>query len=132
MKAETFFGVCFAVAGITLYQRPPTGEWSILGLLLGAGILLLAFWLQSPSSAALIDAAIEILPTLNWIDPHVYDAFIAALKPKVSVKGKELFMPIRMALTGREHGPELKKLFPLLGHQFADNRFKLAKQCVKA
>ena len=84
-------------------------------------------WLQVPSAAILIDAAIAILPTLNWTDPHVYDAFIAALKPKVSVKGKELFMPVRMALTGREHGPELKKLFPLLGHQFVEQRFLLAK-----
>lgn len=84
-------------------------------------------WLQSASTETLLDAALAILPTLNWSDPLVYDAFITALKPKVAVKGKELFMPVRMALTGREHGPELKKLFPLLGLDFAQKRFESAK-----
>ncbi len=91
-----------------------------------------AVWLQSTAAGTLLDAAIAILPSLNWNDPLVYDAFIAALKPKVAVKGKELFMPVRMALTGREHGPELKKLFPLLGQQFAAQRFQMAKGQVKA
>ncbi len=85
-------------------------------------------WLQSAATGVLLDAALAILPTLNWADPLVYDAFIAALKPKVAVKGKELFMPVRMALTGREHGPELKKLFPLLGLEFAKKRFELARK----
>lgn len=89
-------------------------------------------WLQSAAAGVLLDAAISILPGLNWSDPHVYDAFIAALKPKVTVKGKELFMPVRMALTGREHGPELKKLFPLLGQAFAEERFNTAKKQVVA
>lgn len=84
-------------------------------------------WLQSPHAETLLNAAISILPSLNWNDSHVYDAFIAALKPLVTVKGKELFMPVRMALTGKEHGPELKKLFPLLGQTFVEARLKAAK-----
>lgn len=85
-------------------------------------------WLQALSAAELLTAALEIVPGLNWSDPHVYDGFIAALKTRVSVKGKELFMPVRMALTGKEHGPELKKLFPLLGLEFAIARFRAAKE----
>jgi len=34
-----------------------------------------------------------------------------------SKKGKELFMPIRLALTGLEHGPELKSMIYLLGKE---------------
>ena len=30
-------------------------------------------------------------------------------------KGKPLFMPLRLALTGLDHGPELKALLPLIG-----------------
>ncbi|HRK62696.1 MAG TPA: glutamate--tRNA ligase [Candidatus Omnitrophota bacterium] len=85
-----------------------------------------AAWLQTPAAKTLLTEALALLPSLNWNDPLVYDAFIAALKPKVTVKGKELFMPVRVALTGKEHGPELKKLFPLLGQQFAAERFKSA------
>ena len=36
------------------------------------------------------------------------------IKEKTSKKGKDLFMPIRLALTGKEKGPELKYLIPLL------------------
>ena len=39
-------------------------------------------------------------------------------KPEIKVKtgniGKELYMPLRLALTGQEKGPELKYLIPLL------------------
>ena len=36
------------------------------------------------------------------------------IKEKTSIKGKDLFMPLRLALTGKEKGPELKYLLPLL------------------
>ena len=38
-------------------------------------------------------------------------------KNKTGRKGKDLYMPIRLALTGREKGPELKYLLPLLTKQ---------------
>jgi len=37
------------------------------------------------------------------------------VKEKTGRKGKELFHPLRLALTGREQGPELKMLLPVLG-----------------
>ena len=36
------------------------------------------------------------------------------LKEKTGKKGRDLFMPLRIALTGKETGPELKYLLPLL------------------
>jgi glutamyl-tRNA synthetase len=38
------------------------------------------------------------------------------------VKGKALFMPLRLALTGRGHGPELAALLPLIGERRARAR----------
>ena len=38
-----------------------------------------------------------------------------AVKDATGVKGKALFMPLRLALTGQEHGPELATLLPLIG-----------------
>jgi glutamyl-tRNA synthetase len=56
------------------------------------------------------------LPASPW-DETTYDAWLAAVKPTTMRKGKDLFMPIRKALTGLEHGPELKKLLPLIGRE---------------
>jgi len=44
----------------------------------------------------------------NWLDN---------IKQKSDRKGKELFMPIRLALTGKEHGPELKNLLMLIDRE---------------
>lgn len=56
------------------------------------------------------------LPPEPWSDA-TYDAWLTAVKPTTQRKGKELFLPLRLALTGQEHGPELKKLLPLIGHK---------------
>jgi len=63
-----------------------------------------------------IHSTIDNLPPAPWNDT-TWDAWLAAIKPTTARKGKELFMPLRLALTGREHGPELKKLLPLLGRE---------------
>ena len=46
----------------------------------------------------------------------------AAVSAKTGAKGKALFMPLRLALTGRAHGPEMKKLLPLIGPERARKR----------
>ena len=38
------------------------------------------------------------------------------LKSATGLKGKNLFMPLRLALTGFDHGPELVRALPLLEH----------------
>lgn len=68
----------------------------------------------------LLNAA-SLLPPEPW-DESTYDAWLAAVKPTTPRKGKELFMPIRRALTGMIHGPELKKLLPLIGAEKTKQR----------
>lgn len=63
-----------------------------------------------------LHSTIDKLPPAPW-DEATWDVWLAAIKPTTQRKGKDLFMPIRRALTGREHGPELKKLLPLLGRE---------------
>ncbi|MGL5446950.1 MAG: hypothetical protein ACRDBL_06550 [Rhabdaerophilum sp.] len=48
-------------------------------------------------------------------DGETWGRWIGALQAKTGRKGKALFMPLRVALTGREQGPELKAVLPLLG-----------------
>jgi glutamyl-tRNA synthetase len=57
---------------------------------------------------------LAFLPLEPW-NESTWDTWLAAIKPITERKGKDLFMPIRKALTGLEHGPEFKKLLPLLG-----------------
>ncbi|HEX2062694.1 MAG TPA: glutamate--tRNA ligase [Thermoanaerobaculia bacterium] len=49
-------------------------------------------------------------------DEASYKAFVERLKVATGAKGKALFMPLRLALTGMEHGPELVRAIPLLQH----------------
>ena len=43
----------------------------------------------------------------------IWPTWTEAVKAATGAKGKALFMPLRLALTGLDHGPELKALLPL-------------------
>lgn len=73
-------------------------------------------------------AALEALPSIQGEGEALYESFINTVKPKVKAKGKNLFMPIRIALTGKAHGPEMKRIFPLLGSDRIKKRFERALQ----
>ena len=60
-----------------------------------------------------LNIAAELLPEDPY-DETTWDVWTDLIKNQTGKKGKELFMPIRFALTGRNKGPELKYLLPLL------------------
>lgn len=62
------------------------------------------------------DLALSVLPDEPW-DDATWGAWTKAVKEKTGASGKALFMPLRLALTGLEHGPELKALLPLIGRK---------------
>lgn len=66
-------------------------------------------------------AAAALLPPEPW-DLDTWSAFTQAVKQATGAKGKALFHPLRLALTGRDHGPELKSLLPLIGRTRAEAR----------
>ncbi len=63
-----------------------------------------------------IAQAKELLPDEPW-DESIWKNWTSALKKETGRKGKSLFMPLRLALTGRSEGPELKSLLPLMGRK---------------
>ncbi|MGI9403029.1 MAG: glutamate--tRNA ligase [Hyphomicrobium sp.] len=69
----------------------------------------------------LTDSAATLLPPEPW-DDTTWAAWIGALKAASGVKGRALFHPLRLALTGLEDGPELKVLLPLIGRTKAQER----------
>ena len=46
-----------------------------------------------------------------------WDKWTSNIKSKTGRNGKDLYMPIRIALTGKNKGPELKFLIPLLSRK---------------
>lgn len=65
-------------------------------------------------TAAFLDQAAEIAATLDWSDA-AWKSLTGDLKEQSGRKGKALFLPLRQALTGRDHGPEMAALLPLIG-----------------
>ncbi len=72
---------------------------------------------------AFADTAAASLPAGEWNEGS-WDLLVNAVKEKTGRKGKELFMPLRLALTGMEHGPVMKVVFALLGRERAEKRLK--------
>ncbi len=65
--------------------------------------------------------ALELLPPEPW-DEGTWAEWTGALKQRTGRKGRALFHPLRLALTGREDGPELRSLLPLLGRKVCRDR----------
>ncbi len=59
-------------------------------------------------------AAAKLLPPEPW-NEESWGVFTTAVKAETGAKGKALFHPLRLALTGQARGPELKRLLPFIG-----------------
>ncbi|PPC80517.1 MAG: glutamate--tRNA ligase [Hyphomicrobium sp.] len=68
-------------------------------------------------------AAAELLPAEPW-DSETWAQWTNAVKAATGAKGKALFHPLRLALTGAVTGPELKALLPLIGRARTDARLR--------
>lgn len=66
-------------------------------------------------------AAAALLPPEPW-DEATWGTWTKAVGQATGRKGKALFHPLRLALTGREQGPEMKALLPLIGRKRALSR----------
>ncbi|WP_029057395.1 glutamate--tRNA ligase [Stappia stellulata] len=70
----------------------------------------------APEDAGYLARAAELLPKEPW-DDTTWGAWTGALKAETGRKGKGLFLPLRKALTGEAHGPDMKALLPLIGRR---------------
>jgi glutamyl-tRNA synthetase len=67
----------------------------------------------------------HLLPPEPW-DNAVWATWIAALERATGRSGEALLVPLRLALTGEDSGPELADLLPLIGRPRAANRLAIA------
>ncbi|UYH51560.1 glutamate--tRNA ligase [Candidatus Kirkpatrickella diaphorinae] len=77
------------------------------------------------AEADFLSQAITVLPTGAW-DESVWQIWVSALKAASGRAGKSLFMPLRLALTGEENGPELKAILPFIGREKTVRRLEEA------
>ncbi|MGI9371179.1 MAG: glutamate--tRNA ligase [Hyphomicrobiales bacterium] len=66
----------------------------------------------------------DLLPADPWTG-DTWKEWTGAVKEATGRKGKSLFMPLRKALTGLSHGPELVGMLPLIGREKAADRLSL-------
>ena len=111
-------------------DRLPTGmgvaEWEVVRPNLNTVAEAADWWqviegpVEAPEPAeddrAYLAQAAEVAGQIDWgTDP--WHALTAALKDATGRKGKTLFLPLRLALTGRAQGPDMAALLPLIGRE---------------
>ena len=74
---------------------------------------------------AIVREAEAIAPDLDWAQ-EPWKKLTDRLKASTGAKGKALFLPLRLALTGRESGPEMAPLVSAIGKDRALSRLKAA------
>jgi glutamyl-tRNA synthetase len=75
--------------------------------------------------SSFVQNSVEYLPEEPW-SAATWKEWTDRLKAATGRKGKALFMPLRLALTGLDHGPELAALLPLIGRDKAIERLNKA------
>ena len=71
--------------------------------------------LRDPDVPQVMEAFLNKLATMDPVDGEQVQAALKAVGKELKLGGKKVFMPVRVALTGKMHGPELIALIPLLG-----------------
>jgi glutamyl-tRNA synthetase len=74
-------------------------------------------------AADVTNAAAELLPEGD-LSADIWSAWTKAVAAETGVKGRGLFMPLRLALTGREKGPEIAPLLAFMGRARVEARLR--------
>lgn len=80
--------------------------------------------LKAETVPTVINMLFEELPKIENLDGAAVKALFKQIQKTTKLKGKDVFMPIRVALTGNQHGPELAAMVPLLGIERTAARIK--------
>lgn len=81
---------------------------------------------------AVIELFIDKLNALTQVDEASVKPILKAITKELKVGGKKVFMPVRIALTGQMHGPDLVKLIVVLGRSRVVARVKATMAKISA
>jgi nondiscriminating glutamyl-tRNA synthetase len=82
--------------------------------------------LQDPRNRETLAAVLGYLEDSSDIGSDEETSLLSQLERKTGRKGKDLYAPLRAAVTGKTKGPELVKTLPLLGKERIIHRLKIA------
>lgn len=71
---------------------------------------------------AFLETALRLLPAV--IDEAAWKTWGEAISAETGAKGRALFMPLRMALTGLERSPDMAGLLPVIGRERIEKRLR--------
>lgn len=80
--------------------------------------------LQKESSTQVFRSLSEKFKTLEQVDKSTFLSTMKSVQKETGVKGKNLWMPVRIALTGEMHGPELPAVIEILGKDICIERLQ--------
>ncbi|MGI5840294.1 MAG: glutamate--tRNA ligase [bacterium] len=78
--------------------------------------------LQGEHVPLVLRAFMQRIAELPELTPDSVQALLKGLTKELGLGGKKVYMPLRVALTGQQHGPELNQVIPLLGREKIMNR----------
>lgn len=122
VQALPFAAVAGRLAGIGVPEAQAERFWEVVKGNIGVLGDLDGWWalvrdgaepMVAPEDEAFVAEALAMLPPRPW-GPESWSEWTAAVKAATGRKGRGLFMPLRRALTGMDHGPEMAELMPLL------------------
>jgi glutamyl-tRNA synthetase len=79
----------------------------------------------APGDRDLLEAAAAVAREIDWAGSP-WQQLVAELKVRTGRGGKALFLPLRRALTGRDSGPEMAAMLPLIGRDETVARLRAA------
>ncbi|MFY9377536.1 MAG: glutamate--tRNA ligase, partial [Peptococcia bacterium] len=78
--------------------------------------------LKEETVPLVIKSFLEKVRELPALEPDAVRPLFKAIQKELNLKGKQVFMPIRVALTGQMHGPELHYIISIMGQELIEKR----------
>jgi nondiscriminating glutamyl-tRNA synthetase len=82
--------------------------------------------LSTASARKVLDKTLQSLSSMPWGDHKGCKAIVDGIGKELSVKGKDLYWPLRAALSGKTQGPDLGSLISVLGESRVRARLEAA------
>jgi len=83
-------------------------------------------WLKKPESKEILKNLLAALREITELSVETFGSIIKQVQKQTGQKGKNLWMPIRAAITGETHGPDLTIVLSVIGKQKVEQFIKQA------
>ncbi len=83
-------------------------------------------WLSKPESKEILKVMLEELSKMNELTVETFKVLMKTVQKRSGQKGKNLWMPVRAAITGETHGPDLSIVLSVIGKQKVEQFLKQA------